>query len=130
MYWITPIFRWHHYKTRSWMGKDLSRLQAEVLFLLYANSERYIPREQILEFIYPDPDNEPDRAIGCIRHFIHQLRQKFGATLIITNRNNGYRINCGNYDQTMRTLKNNFLQTDGFAARGKINEKTTDLIDA
>jgi hypothetical protein len=55
----------------------LTPKQADVLFrLLVAPPGHQVSPQDLLEFVYPDPDLEPDYAENCLVIFIHQLRMK------------------------------------------------------
>jgi len=112
---INNAFNWKDYINKRWMGKTITPTQAELLCLLYMNADKYVSRDHMIDFLYPDPFNEPGNAQLCVRQFICQLRSKFGRHLIISDWNRGYRINTGNYRHSKRVKVNRFLQTDGFS---------------
>ena len=116
MFYTMPPFRWWNYKNSEWDGSHLTEKEADVLFVLSVHSNRFVHRDDILAFLYPDPDSEPLWALTCLRRFISSIRGKFGKDTIVSNGNYGYRINLDKYDARKRTKVNNFLQTDGFVS--------------
>ena len=85
------IFTWHNYNTRNWQGYHLKPQEAELLFLLVVRAD-YVSREEIIEFVWPNPDMRPLFAKGLVRQYIHFLRILFGPDIIEASYGRGYRI--------------------------------------
>jgi len=86
-------FRWHNYISKEWRGKHLTTNEADILFLLHVHADRMVPLDDIIIFLYPDPDKEPDHSFNCVPIFIIGLRKKFGRNIIINYPRRGYSIN-------------------------------------
>ena len=84
-------FTWYNYKTRVWRGKPISPIQAEILFLLFSRGG-LVPMSDIIEFVYPNPDNEPIDAKGVLRVIVYKIRNKFDRSTIKSNHGWGYSV--------------------------------------
>ena len=58
------MFNWKDYIAKNWMGVHLSRTEAEILFILHVRATEFVPIGEIIGFVYPNPDLEPDHANG------------------------------------------------------------------
>ncbi len=90
---LMSTFRWHNYSSRKWRGKSLTHNEADILFLLHVHSDRLVSLENLILFLYPDPDKEPDHSFNCVAIFITKLRKKFGQDIIKNTHGQGYYIN-------------------------------------
>jgi hypothetical protein len=54
----------------------LSPLQASVLAVLLMNRGEQIPVREMVECVWPHPDDQPDWAYDLARKMVFQLRQK------------------------------------------------------
>jgi DNA-binding response OmpR family regulator len=70
---------------------QLSPTEANVLLFLMLRPG-WVSVNELIEFIYPDPDLEPDAAGKTVSVFIYLLRQRVGRHAIESNVTRGYRL--------------------------------------
>lgn len=88
------MFTLHNYFTRNWNGVRLSPTEADLLFVLFVNSDRYVPIMDIADHLWPDPDAAPETEELNIKQHVCSLRRKFGRDLISNNFNGGYKVSA------------------------------------
>lgn len=72
---------------------QLSRIETELLFALLVRYPQPITLGELVEFIYPNPDMEPEAAETAVVQRMHKLARKVGAFRIVTNgRYRGYSL--------------------------------------
>ena len=91
-------FTWHNYITRNWQGIELTPQESNVLLMLILHSNRYVHRNNIIEFLWPDAEYEPTYAVKVVREYVYRLRRKLPVP-IHSNQNNGYRIIIPDVDE-------------------------------
>lgn len=70
----------------------LTPLETRMLeFLLMQHPDHNIPTNRIIEYLYPNPDLEPDNAAKCIAHYAMSLREKKIGVLGL-NKGGGYQV--------------------------------------
>jgi DNA-binding SARP family transcriptional activator len=87
-----PIARisltWHSYNRREIVVDSvphrLTPKLIELAFILMARRGRSIPMPEIIEFLWPDPNEEPDFAEDVIRTYVSRLRRILPAGAIVT----------------------------------------------
>jgi DNA-binding response OmpR family regulator len=70
----------------------LSPQETELLFLLLVRYPTPIMVSEIIEWVWPHPDFEPNTAENNCRHLIRQLRLKLGKFHVTGRTNFGYRL--------------------------------------
>lgn len=92
-------FTYHNYITKQWLGKRLGKVQSDILFILHVKADRVVSMNEIIDFVYPNPNREPIDASGCIRVLVKNLRKKFGKNIITSQFGRGYQINEHQYHE-------------------------------
>lgn len=85
-------FTWHNYATRKWRNKRLSPRLAEILLLLHLRIGHVLSITDIIVFIWPNADEEPDYAPDIVRRYIGLIRLLYGSNTITTVHTRGYVI--------------------------------------
>jgi len=84
-------FTYYEHMNHTWCGKPITRQQADVLFIL-AVRHGYVPCVDIIEHLYPCPDDEPLAADALVKTQICFIRKKFGRGCIEKDSRLGYRV--------------------------------------
>lgn len=69
----------------------LTRMEIEILLFL-ALRPGWVSRDEMVEFIYPDPDLEPEWAVNNMSVYIYRMRCRFGYHFIESQPCYGYRL--------------------------------------
>jgi DNA-binding winged helix-turn-helix (wHTH) protein len=70
----------------------LSPMETEVLLCLLLRHPAPSSADQLIEFVYPDPDNEPEDARGAVYQYVYKIKDKIGAYRITREDKLGWRI--------------------------------------
>jgi hypothetical protein len=70
----------------------LSPHEAEVLLFLLLRCPNPVSRDEVLEWLYQEPDVEPDYAMGNVHSTIRNLKQKIGGFHVVSRLGYGYRL--------------------------------------
>lgn len=76
-----PMYRHRECRYRGRLVQ-LTRSETEVLSVLLLHRGRPLFAGQLLEAIYPDPDDEPDTAKKCLHVFLSDLRTKLPGLIV------------------------------------------------
>lgn len=74
---------------------QLSYNEAELLAVLLIRRGRPTSFNNLVGLIYPDPDDEPDWSVNCVRVTLHRMRKKLPG-LVATRKNFGPMIELHN----------------------------------
>ncbi len=83
-------FTWNNYVARNWRGKGLQPSVAELLLLFHLQIDHVLSREDIILFMWPDADDEPDYAPNLVSQYVARIRCLYGVGTITTVSGLGY----------------------------------------
>lgn len=86
---LEPIyieFRWYDYVNQrvNYLGEwiHLEPQEANLLLILMVNRGRSLKAQEMIEMLWPDPDEEPDDSYSTLKQYIYRVRQKIPNVII------------------------------------------------
>lgn len=70
----------------------LTRRETEILLLLLMRYPNPVPMEDIISFVWPEPDLEPDIAAESVHRSLHNLRAMVGRQRIVHRQGFGFEL--------------------------------------
>lgn len=94
---MTVSMTWPQYRrcactVGEWETHIAGRSAAEVLLLLLLRRGHIVSVVEFIEWLWPNPDNEPEFAYDLIHRYMMNLRRSIGTEIVDTHHGRGYSI--------------------------------------